>query len=99
MSVNKQAALSCRTGMTTMGKTPLDGFVRCVQRTRKPRTSWIQAVSSSNDIARMRERQDELYQYDAWTAHAGRALAGGPGAALRAVLHFWFPRASHIDQP
>ena len=47
------------------------------ERTRKPRTSWIQAVSSSNDIAQMRERQDELYRYDAWTAPlAMRSPAG-----------------------
>jgi 6-hydroxynicotinate 3-monooxygenase len=42
--------------------------LRLYERTRKPRTSWIQAVSSSNDIVQMRERQDELYEYDAWTA-------------------------------
>ena len=42
--------------------------LRVYERTRKPRTSWIQAVSASNDIAQMRERQDELYAYDAWTA-------------------------------
>jgi 6-hydroxynicotinate 3-monooxygenase len=51
--------------------------LRLYERTRKPRTSWIQAVSSSNDIVQMRERQDELYEYDAWTAPlAVRSMAG-----------------------
>jgi len=47
--------------------------LRLYERTRKPRTSWIQAVSSSNDIAQIRERQDELYEYDAWTAPLAQA--------------------------
>ncbi len=33
---------------------------------RKPRTSWIQASSSTNDIERFRREQDQVFSYDAW---------------------------------
>lgn len=33
---------------------------------RKPRTSWIQASSSTNDIERFRLEQDQVFSYDAW---------------------------------
>ena len=51
-----------------VGSSGVAEALRLYERTRKPRTSWIQAVSSSNDIVQIRERQDELYEYDAWTA-------------------------------
>ena len=37
------------------------------ERTRKPRTSWIQQSSSTNDIERFRREQDQVFSYDAWT--------------------------------
>lgn len=33
---------------------------------RKPRTSWIQTSSSTNDIERFRREQDQVFSYDAW---------------------------------
>ena len=60
--------------------------LKLYERTRKPRTSWIQAVSSSNDIVQIRERQDELYEYDAWTAPlAARSMARALSAFSRSV--------------
>lgn len=35
---------------------------------RKPRASWIQAASGTNDIDRFRREQDQVFSYDAWTA-------------------------------
>jgi len=35
---------------------------------RKPRASWIQAASGTNDIDQFRREQDQVFSYDAWTA-------------------------------
>ena len=35
---------------------------------RKPRASWVQAASGTNDIERFRREQDKVFSYDAWTA-------------------------------
>lgn len=36
------------------------------ERSRRPRTSWIQSSSSTNDIERFRREQDQVFSYDAW---------------------------------
>jgi salicylate hydroxylase/6-hydroxynicotinate 3-monooxygenase len=38
------------------------------EKNRKPRTSWIQSSSSTNDIERFRREQDEVFSYNAWEA-------------------------------
>lgn len=45
---------------------------------RKPRTSWIQASSSTNDIERFRREQDQVFSYDAWNV----PLVRNPAHAL-----------------
>jgi salicylate hydroxylase/6-hydroxynicotinate 3-monooxygenase len=50
------------------------------EATRKPRTSWIQASSSTNDIERFRREQDAVYSYDAWSTE----LASPPSLPLTA---------------
>ncbi|MDB5651974.1 MAG: hypothetical protein JWL62_3494 [Hyphomicrobiales bacterium] len=52
--------------LSGVGKDRVAGALRIYEGTRKPRTSWIQASSSTNDIARFRKEQDAVYGYDAW---------------------------------
>lgn len=40
--------------------------LKVYERSRKPRTSWIQTSSSTNDIERFRREQDQVFAYDAW---------------------------------
>jgi 6-hydroxynicotinate 3-monooxygenase len=64
-SIEDAAVLSrCLNGVATEG---ISAALKTYEATRKPRTSWIQSSSSTNDIARFRREQDEVYQFDAWT--------------------------------
>ncbi|RYG88480.1 MAG: salicylate 1-monooxygenase [Alphaproteobacteria bacterium] len=64
-AIEDAAVLSrCLAGVGRSGIT--EALVR-YEATRKPRTSWIQASSSTNDIERFRREQDAVYSYDAWT--------------------------------
>jgi len=40
--------------------------LKIYEANRKPRTSWIQASSSTNDIERFRREQDQVFSYNAW---------------------------------
>ena len=40
--------------------------LKIYEANRKPRASWIQASSSTNDIERFRREQDQVFSYNAW---------------------------------
>lgn len=50
-----------------VGRADIPRALKRYEATRKPRTSWIQASSSTNDIERFRREQDAVYSHDAWT--------------------------------
>jgi salicylate hydroxylase/6-hydroxynicotinate 3-monooxygenase len=57
----------------------LPAALKLYEINRKPRTSWIQASSSTNDIERFRREQDLVFSYDAWNV----PLATDPAHASR----------------
>jgi len=48
------------------GTTDFPRALKIYEANRKPRTSWIQASSSTNDIERFRREQDQVFSYNAW---------------------------------
>jgi salicylate hydroxylase/6-hydroxynicotinate 3-monooxygenase len=63
-----------------VGRADIAAALKRYEATRKPRTSWIQSSSSTNDIERFRREQDAVYSYDAWTTE----LAGDGVTSLSA---------------
>ena len=54
--------------LSKAGKDRLEDALRRYEHSRKPRTSWIQSSSSTNDIERFRREQDQVFSYNAWDA-------------------------------
>lgn len=48
------------------GTSDIPRALKIYEANRKPRTSWIQASSSTNDIERFRREQDQVFSYNAW---------------------------------
>lgn len=66
MAIEDAAILArCLNGIRPEGVS--DAFAQ-YEAIRKPRASWVQASSGTNDINLYREQQDRLFSYDAWTA-------------------------------
>jgi salicylate hydroxylase/6-hydroxynicotinate 3-monooxygenase len=64
-SIEDAAVLSrCLAGV---GPERIAEALKRYEMNRKPRTSWIQKSSSTNDIERFRREQDQVFSYDAWT--------------------------------
>lgn len=73
MAIEDAAILSrCLDGV---GRGGIAAALKRYELVRKPRTSWIQSSSSTNDIQRFRREQDAVYSYDAWTADLDDASA------------------------
>lgn len=65
MAIEDAAVLArCLEGV---GRQGISAALKRYEAARKPRTSWIQSSSSTNDITRFRREQDAVYSYDAWS--------------------------------
>lgn len=66
MAIEDAAILSrCLEGV---GQAGITAALAKYEAIRKPRASWIQAASGTNDIDQFRREQDKVFSYDAWTA-------------------------------